>query len=92
MPTFRKAIAIGPRFGRGCPRLVSDGVKDAKHISLAIDESTDNTYISQLCVFVRYFDGKDFREELPALISRESLATGDHLKKSTWLSQMVLLP
>jgi len=32
-------------------RAVIDGVKEAKYISLAIDESTDNTDISQLCVF-----------------------------------------
>ncbi|KAL0153882.1 hypothetical protein M9458_050803 [Cirrhinus mrigala] len=46
-------------------KAVIDGVKEAKYFSLAIDESTDNTDISQLCVFVRSFDGKDFREELP---------------------------
>uniref|UniRef100_UPI003AB06FCF zinc finger BED domain-containing protein 5-like n=1 Tax=Centroberyx gerrardi TaxID=166262 RepID=UPI003AB06FCF len=58
-------------------RLVLDGVKEAQHISLAIDESTDNTDISQLCVFVRYFDGKDFKEELLALIPLEDNTTGD---------------
>lgn len=58
-------------------RLQLDGVKKAQHISLAIDESTDHTDISQLCVFVRYFDGKDFREELLALIPLEGNTTGD---------------
>lgn len=57
-------------------RLVLDGVNKA-HISLAIDESTDNTDISTLCVFVRYFNGKDFKEELLALIPLEGCTTGD---------------
>ncbi|KAL0149128.1 hypothetical protein M9458_055560 [Cirrhinus mrigala] len=56
---------------------VIDGVKEAKYFSLAIDESTDNTDISQLCVFVRYFDGKDFREELLALLPLEDNTTAD---------------
>ncbi|XP_054863295.1 zinc finger BED domain-containing protein 5-like [Amphiprion ocellaris] len=56
---------------------VIDGIKEAKYISLAIDESTDNTDISQLCVFVRYFDGKDFREELLALLPLEDNTTAD---------------
>lgn len=56
---------------------VIDGVKEAKYISLAIDESTDNTDISQLCVFVRYYDGKDFREELLALLPLEDNTTAD---------------
>ncbi|XP_071059414.1 zinc finger BED domain-containing protein 5-like [Pseudochaenichthys georgianus] len=52
-------------------RLVLDEVKKAEHISVAIDESTDTTDISQLSVFVRYFDEKDFKEELLALIPLE---------------------
>ncbi|KAJ4918999.1 hypothetical protein JOQ06_027888, partial [Pogonophryne albipinna] len=52
-------------------RLVLDEVKKAEHISVAIDESTDTTDISQLSVFVRYFDGKDFKEELLTLIPLE---------------------
>ncbi|MBN3290676.1 SCND3 protein, partial [Polypterus senegalus] len=58
-------------------KAVIDGVKEAKYFSLAIDESTDNTDISQLCVFVRYFDGKDFREELLALLPLEDNTTAD---------------
>jgi len=58
-------------------RAVIDGVKEAKYISLAIDESTDNTDISQLWVFVRYYDGKDFREELLALLPLEDNSTAD---------------
>ena len=52
----------------GVQGLVSDGIKEAKYVSLAVDGSTDNTDTSQLCVFVRDFDGKDSREELPALL------------------------
>lgn len=58
-------------------RLVLDGVSEVQHTSLAIDESTDNTDISQLCVFIRYFDGKDFKEELLALIPLEGNTTSD---------------
>ncbi|KAJ4921943.1 hypothetical protein JOQ06_021714 [Pogonophryne albipinna] len=58
-------------------RLVLDEVKKAEHISVAIDESTDTTDISQLSVFVRYFDGKDFKEELLALIPLEGNTTGE---------------
>ncbi|KAM3836178.1 SCAN domain-containing protein 3-like [Diretmus argenteus] len=58
-------------------RLVLDEVKEAQHISLAIDESTDNTDISQLSVFVRCFDGKAFKEELLALIALEGNTTAD---------------
>ena len=57
--------------------LVIDGIKDAKYVFLAIDESTDNTDISQLCIFVRYFNGKDFQEELLALLPLEDNTTGD---------------
>ena len=57
-------------------RLITDEIKEARYLSLAIDESIDNTDISQMCVFVRYFDGKDFKEELLALIPLEGLTTG----------------
>ena len=57
-------------------QLVIDDIKEARYPSLAIDESTDNTDISQMCIFVRYFDGKDFKEELLALIPLEGLTTG----------------
>lgn len=43
-------------------QLLLDGVKEAQHISMAINESTDNTDISQLPVFVRYVYGKDFKK------------------------------
>lgn len=46
-------------------------------MSLAIDESTDSTDIAQLCVYVRYFDGEEFREELLSLIPLEGHTTSD---------------
>ncbi|KAL1279145.1 hypothetical protein QQF64_025818 [Cirrhinus molitorella] len=49
----------------------------ASYFSLAIDESTDNTDVSQMCIYVRYFDGKEFREELLSLIPLEGHKTGD---------------
>ena len=44
---------------------------------MAIDMSTDNTDIAQLCVYVRYFDGKEFKEELLSLIPLEGHTTAD---------------
>ncbi|XP_042338408.1 SCAN domain-containing protein 3-like [Plectropomus leopardus] len=56
--------------------IISD-LSQAEYFSLAIDESTDNTDVSQMCVYVRYFDGKEFREELLSLIPLEGNATGE---------------
>ncbi|XP_053177223.1 SCAN domain-containing protein 3-like [Scomber japonicus] len=53
------------------------GVSHANYFSLAIDESTDNTDVAQLCVYVRYFDGKNFKEELLSLSPLEGHTTGD---------------
>ena len=61
----------------GVQQLVTDGIKEANYVTLTFDESTDNTDISQLCVFVRYFDGKDFQEELLTLLPLEDNTTGD---------------
>ncbi|KAK0152133.1 SCAN domain-containing protein 3 [Merluccius polli] len=70
--------------------VISD-LTQANYFSLAIDESTDNTDVAQMCVFVRYFDGKLFREDLLALIPLEGHTTGDILftelsKVFEWLS------
>ncbi|XP_059210109.1 SCAN domain-containing protein 3-like [Centropristis striata] len=56
---------------------VIDGVSRANYFSVAIDESTDKTDVAQLCVYVRYYDGKDFKEELLSLIPLEGHTTGD---------------
>ncbi|KAL0146797.1 hypothetical protein M9458_057736 [Cirrhinus mrigala] len=55
--------------------VIIDGVSHANYFSLAIDESTDNTDVAQLCVYVRYFDGKDFKEELLFLFPLEGHTT-----------------
>ncbi|KAM3860305.1 SCAN domain-containing protein 3-like [Diretmus argenteus] len=57
--------------------VVISGLSQANYFSLAIDESTDNTDVSQMCVYVRYFDGKEFREELLSLIPLEGKTTAD---------------
>lgn len=43
-------------------------LKIADSISLAVDSSCDRTDMEQLAVFVRFFDGKTFREELLCLL------------------------
>lgn len=57
--------------------VILSGLSQASYFSLAIDESTDSTDVSQMCVYVRYFDGKMFREELLSLIPLEGNATGE---------------
>uniref|UniRef100_UPI00358DDDAA SCAN domain-containing protein 3-like n=1 Tax=Myxine glutinosa TaxID=7769 RepID=UPI00358DDDAA len=57
--------------------VIIEGLSQANYFSLAIDESTDNTDVAQLCVYVRYVDGKVFREELLSLILLEGHTTGD---------------
>lgn len=57
--------------------VILGGLTRADYFSLAIDESTDNTDVSQMCVYVRYFDEKVFREELLSLIPLEGNTTGD---------------
>ena len=56
--------------------VISD-LNQANYFSLAVDESTDNTDVAQMCVFVRYFNGKEFKEDLLALIPMEGHTTGD---------------
>ena len=56
---------------------VIGGLRRANNFSMALDESTDNTDVAQLCVYVRYFDGKVFKEELLALIPLEGHTTAD---------------
>ncbi|XP_031424446.1 SCAN domain-containing protein 3-like [Clupea harengus] len=56
--------------------VISD-LNHAKYFSLAVDESTDNTDVAQMCVFVRYFDGKEFKEDLLAFIPLEGQTTAD---------------
>jgi hypothetical protein len=56
--------------------LITD-IKQVAFLSLAIDESTDNTDVAQLCVYVRFFDGKCFHEEMLALLPLADFTTGE---------------
>ncbi len=49
----------------------------ADTMSIAVDESTDKTDTAQLCIYVRFFDSKCFREELLCLLPLEGHTTGD---------------
>uniref|UniRef100_UPI00358F7E2A general transcription factor II-I repeat domain-containing protein 2-like n=1 Tax=Myxine glutinosa TaxID=7769 RepID=UPI00358F7E2A len=57
--------------------VIIEGLSQANYFSLASEESTDNTDVAQSCVYVRYFDGKVFREELLSFIPLEGHTTGD---------------
>lgn len=52
-------------------------LRKADVISLAVDESTDNSDVAQLCLFVRFFDGDIFREDILGLIPLEGQTTGE---------------
>ena len=52
-------------------------LKEADFMSLAVDESTDNSDTAQLCLFVRFFDGDGFKEDILNLIPLEGHTTGE---------------
>lgn len=54
-----------------------DQLRKADFISLAVDETTDNSDTAQLCLFVRFFDGEIFRKDILALIPLEGQTTGE---------------
>lgn len=56
-----------------------DKLRKADVMSLAVDESTDNSDVAQLCLYVRFFDGECFREDLLGLIPMEGHTTGEIL-------------
>lgn len=56
-----------------------DKLRKAEVVSLAMDELTDNSDIAQLCLYVRFFDGECFREDLLGLIPMEGHTTGEIL-------------
>lgn len=60
-----------------------DGIRNAEFISLAVDESTDNTDIAQLLVFVRYFDEAkgDFVEDVLGLTNLSGQTRGEDIHK-----------
>ncbi|XP_054592747.2 SCAN domain-containing protein 3-like [Nothobranchius furzeri] len=56
-----------------------DQLRKADFISLAVDESTDNSDVAQLCMFVRFYDGHGFKEGILGLIPLEGHTTGEIL-------------
>ncbi len=52
-------------------------LKKADATSLAADSSCDQTDMKKLAVFVRFFDGRTFWEELLCLLSLTGRATGE---------------
>ena len=56
-----------------------EDLKKADVMSIAVDESTDKTDTAQLCIYVRFFDGKCFREELLGLLPLKGHTTSEVL-------------
>ncbi|XP_060768194.1 SCAN domain-containing protein 3-like [Neoarius graeffei] len=52
-------------------------LKKADVMSVAVDESTDQSDTAQLCIYVRFYDGTIFREELLGLLPLEEHTTGE---------------
>ena len=69
---------------------LKSAVKKAKCISLALDESTDNTDDAQILVFVRFFDEEkgEFSEDVLGLTTLHGHTRGDDIyepKMSTFM-------
>ena len=60
-----------------CISVLLDELKSTDYMSLAMDESTDATDTAQLSLFVRYFNGDIFKEELLGLIPLTENTTGE---------------
>ncbi len=60
---------------------LSSAIKKAKFMSLAVDESTDNTDNAQLMVFVRFFDEEkgEFHEDVLGLTNLHGHTRGDEI-------------
>uniref|UniRef100_A0A8C5ET12 HAT C-terminal dimerisation domain-containing protein n=1 Tax=Gouania willdenowi TaxID=441366 RepID=A0A8C5ET12_GOUWI len=56
-----------------------DKLRKAEVMSLAVDESTDNSDVAQLCLYVQFYDGACFHEDLLGLIPLEGQTTGEIL-------------
>ena len=54
-----------------------ENLRKAEFMSIAVDESTDCTDMAQLCIYVRFYDGVRFREELLGLVPLEGRTTGE---------------
>ena len=51
-------------------------LRETEWIALAVDESTDISDTAQLCLYVRYFDGSAFKEEMLELVPMTSHTIG----------------
>uniref|UniRef100_A0A3B5B1D1 HAT C-terminal dimerisation domain-containing protein n=1 Tax=Stegastes partitus TaxID=144197 RepID=A0A3B5B1D1_9TELE len=54
-------------------------LRKADHMAAAVDESTDRPDTAQLCMYVRFFDGTVFKEELLGLLPLDGHTTGEIL-------------
>uniref|UniRef100_A0A8C5N8A0 DUF4371 domain-containing protein n=1 Tax=Gouania willdenowi TaxID=441366 RepID=A0A8C5N8A0_GOUWI len=54
-------------------------LRKADNMAVAVDESTDRTDTAQLCMYVRFFDGNVFKEELLGLLPLDGQTTGEIL-------------
>lgn len=61
--------------------IILTDLSQADYFSLAIYESTNNTDVAQIHVFMGYFDVKDFKEELLSLIPLKG-----HIIRGTYYS------
>jgi zinc finger BED domain-containing protein 5/7/8/9 len=55
------------------------GVNAASCFALAIDESTDVTDVAQVCVYIRFFNGVEFIEDLLGLFPLDGQTRGEDL-------------
>ena len=68
-----------------------EDLRKAEVMSLAVDESTDQTDTAQLCIYVRFFDGNCFREELLGLLPLEGRTTGEILFEKICLFSKIMI-
>jgi len=68
-----------------------EDLRKAEVMSIAVDESTDKTDTAQLCIYVRFFDGNCFREELLGLLPLEGRTTGEILFEKICLFSKIMI-
>ena len=56
---------------------IMSGLSQANYFSVAIDESTDNTDISQMCIYVRYFEVEELIKQHALPIEKINLIVTD---------------
>ena len=62
-----------------CFEKLKSDLGGAQCFSVALDESTDIKDIAQLCIFVRYFNGSIFIEDLLTMIPLYDRTTGEDI-------------